>query len=324
MNASGEPLYGQGSGNGELSTPMLIAGWAVGMFAILLILMVVYAFHYRLSQDSPIPQRQEEAGKTPSGTGDSLSQGWREELERLHQENGILRRQLGLDSEEYKRMVEKEALQVAMAREENGVLEKEKQELLGQIQEANRKLHGMQQLRAQMLTRLREELSVQGMETQVDEHAGRLHFPGAFEFPSGSSELQEKGKEAVKRLSQVFQQVLSCYSGQEPACTKGYSTVLDGVFVEGHTDSIPIQFSPLKDNWALSSTRAAHVLHALMLAGPGLREMRNERGESLFRVGGYGDRQPLGGNTSEAERRKNRRVEFRFVMVPTDEPSQER
>ncbi|MAZ87430.1 MAG: type VI secretion system protein TssL [Cellvibrionaceae bacterium] len=73
------------------------------------------------------------------------------------------------------------------------------------------------------------------------------------------------------------------------------------VFVEGHTDNIPITTARFRSNWELSSSRAVSVAHELMKDGI------NER---RFAIAGYADTVPLVANNSRDNRSRNRRVEI--------------
>ena len=77
---------------------------------------------------------------------------------------------------------------------------------------------------------------------------------------------------------------------------------LNEVYVEGHTDNIPINTKQYPSNWELSSARAMSVV----------RYLHDEEGidaEKLAAVG-HGEYRPLVPNTSKKNQAKNRRVEI--------------
>ena len=76
------------------------------------------------------------------------------------------------------------------------------------------------------------------------------------------------------------------------------------VFVFGHTDDRPIKKSGWKDNWQLSTERALAVVRYL-----------GDHGVTSTRLAacGAGEHRPRVGNTSQANRAKNRRVEIYAV-----------
>ena len=65
-------------------------------------------------------------------------------------------------------------------------------------------------------------------------------------FKSGSSAVEEKGREAIKLLGEVLNK----------------NTDID-ILVEGHTDNVPIKTSLYKDNWDLSVARATSIVRIL-------------------------------------------------------------
>jgi len=65
-------------------------------------------------------------------------------------------------------------------------------------------------------------------------------------FKSGSDVVDQKGKEALKSLSQVIN-----------------STKNITVMIEGHTDNVPIKTNIFKDNWDLSTARATSIVRIL-------------------------------------------------------------
>ena len=74
------------------------------------------------------------------------------------------------------------------------------------------------------------------------------------------------------------------------------------IYVEGHTDDIPVNTARFRSNWELSSSRAAAVAQELLRHG--------EFDPTRFRVVGYGATRPLVANDTEEHRSLNRRVEI--------------
>ena len=71
------------------------------------------------------------------------------------------------------------------------------------------------------------------------------------------------------------------------------------IFVEGHTDNVPIRTILFPSNWELSAARAASVVHLL-----GKFDIEPGRMAAI----GYGEYRPTAENTNEDGRQKNRRV----------------
>jgi chemotaxis protein MotB len=107
-------------------------------------------------------------------------------------------------------------------------------------------------------------------------------------FPSGSAEVNPKGKEALATLAQVLN------ANQDI-----------NVVVEGHTDSIPIRKS-YEDNWALSVARATSIVR-LLTDTYNVDPVRvTASGRSYF--------EPLDTNSTPEGRQRNRRTEI--ILAP--------
>ena len=107
-------------------------------------------------------------------------------------------------------------------------------------------------------------------------------------FESGSAEILESGKEALKKIADA----LSSHPGKV-------------IRVEGHTDNVPIGES-LKEiyanNWDLAATRAVNVVAFL----------QEHAGVSPGRLSAisYGQYRPKAKNSNLRGRKKNRRIEI--------------
>lgn len=78
------------------------------------------------------------------------------------------------------------------------------------------------------------------------------------------------------------------------------------IYVEGHTDNVPISSKKFPSNWELSAARALNVVKYLNSVG-------KIKANQLAAVG-HGEHRPLVPNTSAANRAKNRRVEVYFKL----------
>ncbi|GIS84011.1 MAG: chemotaxis protein MotB [Nitrospina sp.] len=77
------------------------------------------------------------------------------------------------------------------------------------------------------------------------------------------------------------------------------------VFVDGHTDNVPMKSSKFPSNWELSSSRASKVARFI------IKTMRFPAKRMV--VTGYGEFRPLKPNTSDDHRAANRRVEIKIL-----------
>ena len=104
-------------------------------------------------------------------------------------------------------------------------------------------------------------------------------------FKSGSSAVEEKGKEALKLLSEVL--------------VKNHDI---DILVEGHTDNVPIRTSIYKDNWDLSVARATSIVRIL--------STEYKIVPTRLTASGRGEYFPKSGNDSAEGRARNRRTEI--------------
>lgn len=85
----------------------------------------------------------------------------------------------------------------------------------------------------------------------------------------------------------------------------------NNIRIEGHTCNLTPRSSKYPTNWELSTARAVNVLR-YMVEQKGLDARQ-------FSAAGYGSMKPSAPNTSEANRRKNRRVEI-VIVSPANRP----
>jgi len=108
-------------------------------------------------------------------------------------------------------------------------------------------------------------------------------------FKSGSSSVEEKGKEAIKKLAEVLNRNQDI-----------------GITIEGHTDNVPIRTNLYKDNWDLSVARATNIVRML-----------NEDfsvDPTRLTASGKGENFPVASNETPEGRAKNRRTEI--ILAP--------
>ena len=108
-------------------------------------------------------------------------------------------------------------------------------------------------------------------------------------FESGKAVVNELGKNALGKLAEVLNR----------------QTDID-VYIEGHTDSIPIRTAVYQDNWDLSVIRATSVV----------RILTQTYGVSPMQIQpcGRGEYKPIDDNTTPEGRARNRRTEI--IMAP--------
>ena len=104
-------------------------------------------------------------------------------------------------------------------------------------------------------------------------------------FKSGSSAVEDKGKEALKLLGGILDKNIDI-----------------DILVEGHTDNVPIKTSVYKDNWDLSVARATSIVRILV--------NDYKIAPTRMTASGKGEFFPKADNETSDGRAKNRRTEI--------------
>ncbi len=104
-------------------------------------------------------------------------------------------------------------------------------------------------------------------------------------FRSGSADIEDKGKEAIKKLADILNK------NTEVSIT-----------IEGHTDNIPIKTAQFKDNWDLSVARATNMVRLL--------DETYKVDAKRLTAAGRGEYVPKATNETPEGRAKNRRTEI--------------
>lgn len=120
----------------------------------------------------------------------------------------------------------------------------------------------------------------------IEERGLVLRFQDSILFEKSKADLVSSSVTVLAQVSEILQGV------DNP------------IRIEGHTDDLPIHTPQFPSNWELSTSRATNVL----------RFMTN-RGVDAQRLSavGYGEFHPLNANDSEANRKKNRRVDIVLI-----------
>jgi chemotaxis protein MotB len=109
-------------------------------------------------------------------------------------------------------------------------------------------------------------------------------------FKSGSIEVDAKGVEAIKRVSNILE--------QNPDIN---------VLIEGHTDDVPLHStSAIKDNWDLSVMRATSIVKIIL--------QNKKIDPKRITAAGRGEFSPIDPAKTPEARAKNRRIEI--ILTP--------
>ena len=135
-------------------------------------------------------------------------------------------------------------------------------------------------------------LSFNGKDLQVKLKDGKVYVSLSEQllFKSGSTRVDPKGQEAIKKLATVLQE-------QQDV----------NVVVEGHTDNVPMRPTPggIQDNWDLSALRATEI--ARLLTSSGVAPAR-------VTASGRSQYVPIAPNDTPQDKALNRRTEI--ILTP--------
>ena len=163
-----------------------------------------------------------------------------------------------------------------------------------------------EQIRGTMVAEVQDALAARGIRVDVDPANTVLRVPvELLGFDSGSSEIRPENESNALAIGEVIAGVLLADDRYQK---------LDTVFVEGHTDDVPMD-SLVGGNWGLSTARAISIWRLWEDRLPSdLETLSGYTGERLFSVSGYADTRPV--NTVQAtseDRAANRRIDIRFT-----------
>ncbi|MFC1234398.1 flagellar motor protein MotB [Vibrio sp. F74] len=189
--------------------------------------------------------------------------------------------------------------------------------------EVVRKLTNSEQVRNELLQNLKDRLKKENIEVEIDTHHGVLRLTEkAVLFKTAADTLSDHYKNNIKIIGNVLNEVIPCYAGNPPndiPCSALSHTTgkIDAIFIEGHTDNVPMRSSRMNDNWELSANRAI-AAYRLVVPNSVLENLQNTSGQPIFSVSGYGEGRPVAGHNHEKPTPDgaNRRIDLRFIMTP--------
>jgi chemotaxis protein MotB len=206
-----------------------------------------------------------------------------------------------------------------------------RQKELGERIEHNKKfvaglearLQENERLRRKMLEDMRELLEKRNVRAEIDLAGGVLRLPDdVLTFQSGSARLGPKGVDTANNVADVLADVLPCFAATTVPrnCRADSKTILEAVFIEGHTDSEPmVPGGRYENNWALSAARAVSTFDLMRGHREALGRLPNPSGKPLIGVSGYGEQRPIADNQHDEGRRRNRRIDLRFLLLGPSE-----
>ncbi len=193
------------------------------------------------------------------------------------------------------------ALRKQIAALENSLGDSDKRDKQAQAQIADlgqrlnvalaKRVQELSQYRSNFFGELKKSL---GDRDDIQVVGDRFVFQSEILFDSGSADLKPAGYAELDKLAVALH-------GLEDRIPKDLNWVLR---IDGHTDIKPISTATFKSNWELSSSRAISVVKYLI--GKGVPPKR-------LVAAGFGEFQPLASGTTDADLRRNRRIELKLT-----------
>lgn len=181
----------------------------------------------------------------------------------------------------------------------------------------------LDETRSELLLLLKQKLEAENIIVEVDAEHGVLRLTeNAVQFETASASLDEKNELNLKTIGKVLDTVIPCYAANPPThhnCEgfEEFQGKIDSIFVEGHTDNVPMKSYKYKDNWDLSASRAI-TAYRVLIPNTVLNQIVNVNMQPIFSVSGYGEGRPVEGHSYSYPKPDptNRRIDLRFIMTP--------
>jgi chemotaxis protein MotB len=156
-----------------------------------------------------------------------------------------------------------------------------------------RELQESSKARRNLVDRLQKEISEGSIKISQIKNKLTVQIVDKILFSSGSSDVTNKGKTVLAKVSAVLKSVKE-----------------NDIRIEGHTDNVPIGPRIKKKfptNWELSTSRATHVVRFLTEQGVDPN--------NLIAIG-LSQYRPVASNDTDEGKQRNRRIEI--VLCPKD------
>jgi chemotaxis protein MotB len=139
------------------------------------------------------------------------------------------------------------------------------------------------------LTRSLDQSELKDVDVQVQKGVVYISLSDNMLYKSGGYDISPKAGETLSKIAKII---------------ADYSTY--SVLIEGNTDNVPISQKNIRNNWDLSSLRAASVVMAL--------QTQYNVDPKRLTVGGRGEYNPVADNGTPDGKAKNRRTEI--IITP--------
>jgi flagellar motor protein MotB len=194
--------------------------------------------------------------------------------------------------------------------------------IAGAMQGVSQREHSL----ASMLDGIQRELKARDIEVALDETKTVLRIPEQqLQFALGKYDIPS---EQASHATAIGEALLSALSNPD------HLSLLDTVFIEGHTDSVPS--SKEMGNWGLSTYRAISLWNFWTIKPGTVTELKSLRTrpidpsiptKPLISVSGYAEtrstHQPFDAEKLPADRPEDRRIDIRFTLVSSEKQNLE-
>lgn len=162
--------------------------------------------------------------------------------------------------------------------------------------------------RQQLLEELQMQLEKKHVDVDIDPQNGNMRIRSDTFFALGSADLSMEGNNKISIIAQEITNKM-----KDPK----YKKAIDTIFIEGHTDNVPVDSFRGGRRWTnmeLSAQRAINTFLA-MNTSAGVGSLKNSSNRYLFSYSGYAEQRPIASNDSIDGRKQNRRIEFFFALA---------
>jgi outer membrane protein OmpA-like peptidoglycan-associated protein len=206
---------------------------------------------------------------------------------------------------------------------------------------------GVLKQRDNLLRWLSEYLSEEGYDLDESDFSnGILRLPEGVLFDSGKFIIKPNSpsEKAVKVLASAFSEILPCSVMTSDGlpfkpnsyCNNAkygnnYSAFVNSIFIEGHTDNIPVTRTlfnapSIDSNLKLSAMRSANTIAAMSKNRPSIDNFYGpidssgktfdqlKKYQTVIAGSAYGKTRPIVDNKTRTTRAKNRRIDIRILM----------
>lgn len=219
---------------------------------------------------------------------DSTHNYWLKRYQDLNAKHKDLQRDYNEMNDKYTQLIQSslsktEQLNLALKQKSELLLEREKR--LAELEEMLRRQDSITQALNNAIKKAL--LGFNSDEITVEMKNGKVYvsMTDKLLFRSGSAEVEDKGKDAIKKLAEIL--------NKNPDVA---------IMIEGHTDNVPIKTAQFQDNWDLSVARATNIVRLL--------DETYKVDARRLTSAGRGEYVPKSSNETSEGRAKNRRTEI--------------